>query len=278
MFDSGIGGLSVLRALRAGLPDERWVYFADAAHAPYGERDEDTVRDRTLAIAAELRAVHGIKALVVACNTATAAGVHALRAAHPDLPVIGLEPALKPALARTRTGHVAVLATRATLTSARFAGLRARAPVDVRITLQPCDGLAAAIEADDARTIVALCRRYTVEAARYGTQAGEIDTVVLGCTHYPLAADVLRELLGPQVTLLDTAEPVARQTLRLLRGACLLAPRMGDHLLDSRLRGNDEVTPVVPAQAGTQEVTWRSSGPLAPLLQAAARWLPAGAA
>lgn len=252
MFDSGIGGLSVLRALRAELPHERWVYFADAAHAPYGERDASAVRERALAIAMELRAAHGIKALVVACNTATAAGVHALRQAHPDLPVIGLEPALKPAVALTRTGHVAVLATRATLSSAKFAALLAGVARDVQVTPQPCDGLAAAIEAGDGAAVAALCRRYTVETARHGTRPGEIDTVVLGCTHYPFASDALRDALGPGIALVDSAGPVARQTRRVLAAAGLLAPPAPD--------------------AG--HVTWRSSGALEPLLNAATRWLP----
>ena len=125
VFDSGVGGLSVLNALRAELPHERFVYFADTAHAPYGERSEAYVAERTRAVARQLVADHAIKALVVACNTATAAAVHLLRTDHPQLPLVGLEPALKPAVAQSRTRHIAVLATRGTLASRKFDALRA---------------------------------------------------------------------------------------------------------------------------------------------------------
>jgi len=118
VFDSGVGGLSILRALRAELPAEDFVYLADSGFAPYGERDEEFVVERALAVAQRLRNEHAIKALVIACNTATAAAVHLLREELPGLPIVGLEPALKPALAITRTGRIGVLATRATLASA----------------------------------------------------------------------------------------------------------------------------------------------------------------
>ena len=123
VFDSGIGGLSVLRALRAQLPHERFVYFADSAHAPYGERGEAFVLQRSLHIAAQLQAQHHIKALVVACNTATAAAVRTLRSKAPDLPLVGIEPAIKPAAALTQTGRVGVVATRGTIESDKLARL-----------------------------------------------------------------------------------------------------------------------------------------------------------
>lgn len=249
VFDSGVGGLSILRALRAELPREEFVYFSDAGHAPYGEKGEDFVCDRSLAIAVDLLERHRIKSLVIACNTATAAAVHLLRARHTGLPVVGVEPALKPAAALTRTGQVAVLATRGTLASAKFQALRDSLQDQARFTLVPCDGLAAAIEADDQAQVRALCARYTKEACCFGTAPGEIDTLVLGCTHYPFAAEVFRELLGPDVQLVETGEPVARQTRRLLEAQSLLNP------------------------AGSGTVRFHTSGSPEALQAAASRWL-----
>jgi len=235
VFDSGIGGLSVLQALQRQLPQERFVYLADSGHAPYGDAHAPAtdafIQQRAAAIARYLCAQHRIKALVIACNTATAAAADMLRARMPELPVIGVEPALKPAAALTRTGHVAVLATRSTLGSARFAQLRARhqrsAGRDVHFHLQACDGLARAIErsasAQEAQVQV-LCTRYTRALGRFGLDAGAMDTVVLGCTHYAFAAPLLRELLGPPVRLLETGEPVARHTRHVLRQTARLAP------------------------------------------------------
>jgi glutamate racemase len=149
VFDSGIGGLSVLRALRAELPHERFVYFADNGHAPYGERDAAQVLARARTITTELLERHDIKALVIACNTATAVAIHLLRAEHPGLPIIGVEPALKPAAALTRTRRVGVMATRGTLESAKFAALLDSLCGLATFILQPCDGLADAIERQD---------------------------------------------------------------------------------------------------------------------------------
>jgi glutamate racemase len=223
VFDSGIGGLSILKALRAELPGERFVYLADTAHAPYGERDDSFVMERTRAIVQQLREEHAIKAMVIACNTATAAAVHQTRTEHPGLPVVGVEPALKPALALSRTRRIGVLATRATLGSAKFAALHASLKDQAQFVLQPCDGLAAAIESDDAPLIAALCEQYMRSAGEFGTNEGQIDTLVLGCTHYPFAAAEFARLAGPGVQLVETGAPVARQARRLLEAAGLLS-------------------------------------------------------
>ena len=249
VFDSGVGGLSILRALRAELPREDFVYFSDAGHAPYGEKDEDFVSGRSLAIAVDLLEQHRIKGLVVACNTATAAAVHLLRAKHTHLPVVGVEPALKPAAALTKTGHVAVLATRGTLASAKFKALQESLKDEAQFVLVPCDGLAAAIEAGDQGRIQELCRRYTKEVCCFGTGPGEIDTLVLGCTHYPFAAEIFRALLGPEIQLVETGQPVARQTRRLLEAQGLLNPR------------------------GEGKVRWQTTGDPQALKAAASRWL-----
>jgi glutamate racemase len=249
VFDSGVGGLSVLRALRAELPQEDFVYFSDAGHAPYGERGDAFVTERSLAIAVDLLAQHRIKGLVIACNTATAAAVHLVRESATGLPVVGVEPALKPAAALTRSGKVAVLATRGTLASAKFRTLHDSLRNQAEFVLQPCDGLAAAIEADAAEQIRALCRRYTLEVCCFGTGPGEIDTLVLGCTHYPFAAQYFRELLGPAIQLVETGAPVARQTRRLLEAQGLLNP------------------------AGSALVHWQTTGDPQALRAAASRWL-----
>ncbi|MBT9463495.1 glutamate racemase [Hydrogenophaga sp.] len=218
VFDSGVGGLSVLRALLTELPGVRFVYVADSAYAPYGERTVSEITDRSERITAWLRHTHHIDALVVACNTATALAIDSLRATHPELPIVGVEPALKPAAAMSHTRHIGVLATRGTLNSERFARLRSQlesaASSPVHFICQPCDGLADAIERDDLQTQQTLCARYVVALREHAP--GDMDTVVLGCTHYPFAADVLAQLLGPNVTLVDTGIAVARRTRDVL--------------------------------------------------------------
>jgi glutamate racemase len=219
IFDSGIGGLSVLKALRAALPHEDFIYLADNGHAPYGERDTAHVLARSRTVTQHLVQL-GIKALVVACNTATAAAIDQLRTEHPDLPIIGVEPALKPAVALSKTGRIGVMATRSTLASPRFQALLAAQAGVAEFVLQPCDGLADAIErsasAGDAAEIIAACARNTSVMGLFGTQTGHIDTLVLGCTHYPFVSEHLQALVGADVTLVENGEAVARQTQRLL--------------------------------------------------------------
>ncbi|SFC42848.1 glutamate racemase [Polaromonas sp. OV174] len=219
VFDSGIGGLSVLKALRAELPHQDFIYIADSGHAPYGERGDAHVLARSHAIAHYLIA-QGVKALVVACNTATAAAIESLRAEHPGLPIIGVEPALKPAVALSQTGHIGVMATRGTLASARFRSLLDTQAGLTQVALQACDGLADAIEGSaqtgDFSKTIALCAQYTAAMGLFGSENGQIDTLVLGCTHYPFASSHLRALLGPEVRIVDSGEAVARQTRRLV--------------------------------------------------------------
>jgi glutamate racemase len=216
VFDSGVGGLSVLRALRTELPLERFVYISDSGHAPYGERDDAHVIARSHAITRYLLNQHAIKALVVACNTATAAAIKLLRQDYPNLPIVGIEPALKPAASVSQTKHVGVMATRGTLNSEKFRALLESLHGQATFVLQPCDGLADAIEHADATKIIAACAYYTGAMGRFGTKPGEMDTLVLGCTHYPFAADTLRTSVGETTAFLEGGAPVARQTRRLL--------------------------------------------------------------
>lgn len=254
VFDSGVGGLSVLAALRALLPHEHFVYYGDTAHAPYGERGDDYVVARSLAVARMLIEQQRIKALVVACNTATAPAIHLLREAWPQMPLVGLEPGLKPGAAATRTGRIAVLATRGTLGSAKFARLRDSLPAGLEVRAVPCDGLAAAIEQNDAARIDALAARYLQAAGPLGTHAGAADTVVLGCTHYPFVLDVLRTHAPAGLRFIDTGVAVAQQTARLLQAGGLL-----------RAAGD----------AGAATLQLLASGDPQWLQQAAERWLPA---
>lgn len=222
VFDSGVGGLSVLRALLAELPQTHFVYVADRAFAPYGERSAAEVTDRSQRIVARLRQEYPLDALVVACNTATAQAIDDLRLTHHDLPFVGVEPALKPAMALSRTRHIGVMATRGTLSSPRYQKLQARLvtgsePHRPHFHDQPCDGLADAIERGDPTLIQQLCERYVAALQQRAPREAPIDTLVLGCTHYPFEAQRLQALCGPDVRLVETGAPVARRTREVLQ-------------------------------------------------------------
>jgi len=220
VYDSGVGGLSVLRALLVAIPEAHFVYVADQAYAPYGERGAAAVTERAHRITAGLRRDYPLDALVVACNTATAQAIDHLRQTHHDLPIVGVEPALKPAAALTATGHIGVLATRGTVESARFHQLQQRLQKGdgsgPHFHSQACDGLAQAIERDDTALIQTLCERYVHAVQATVPSPQQIDTWVLGCTHYLFAADILRPLCGGQAHLIETGTPVARRTREVL--------------------------------------------------------------
>lgn len=215
VFDSGVGGLSVLRALQAELPQQRFIYIADSGYAPYGERSSTFVLQRSLAITQHLQQAHDIQALVIACNTATAAAIAPLRS-HYAFPIVGIEPALKPALQHSHTRKIGVMATRGTLSSEKFQSLLGALQHQAHYVLQACDGLAGAIERGDTQAVQQLCARYTQALGTFGKQHGAIDTLVLGCTHYPFVSECLRALVGEEVALIDAGIPVARQTRRVL--------------------------------------------------------------
>ena len=214
VFDSGVGGLSVLRHLRAHLPQEDFLYFADSAHAPYGGKPEALVVERTLAIA-RLLLERGAKALVVACNTATAASIEALRQRYPALPVVGVEPGLKPAVAASKSGIIGVLATETTLASSKFQRLRQQLEADsgARFIVQACHGLADQVEKGELHTpaTASLLQAYIAPLLAQGA-----DTLVLGCTHYPFVQPLIEELVPAGTRLIDTGAAVALQMGRLL--------------------------------------------------------------
>jgi glutamate racemase len=270
VFDSGIGGLSILKALQQAMPSESFVYFADTQYNPYGEKAPEFVVSRSMAITDELISAHRIKALVVACNTATAAAIEPLRLAYPDVPIVGVEPALKPAALATRTGRVLVLATRGTLLSEKFDQLKTRlesgrqaraigASETVQFICVACDGLAERIEAlagskvawQNTPELIANYVDSTSVNCKFSSEKNSettpIDTLVLGCTHYPLVRDLFQSKLGQHVKIVDNAEPVAQRTLQLLGHD--LAP--SDHV---------------------GSVKWLSSGDVEQLQQSARYW------
>ena len=217
VFDSGVGGLSVLKEMRRLLPAEDFLYYADSAHCPYGGQPESAIQARTVAITEELLAADA-KLIVVACNTATIAAVEHLRASYP-IPFVGMEPAVKPACALTRSGVVGVLATGAALGGEKFHRLVAQHAQGVRVITQPCPGLVECVEAGDldGPQVTELLRRYLEPLKSAGA-----DVLVLGCTHYPFLRPLIQRLAGLSVHLLDTGEAVARQARRVLERESLL--------------------------------------------------------
>ncbi|MBK1724613.1 glutamate racemase [Thiocystis violacea] len=227
VFDSGLGGLTVLREIRRLLPHENLLYVADSGHAPYGDKPMAAIEARSLAIT-EFLLDHGAKAIVIACNTATGAAARLLRTRYP-VPLVAMEPAVKPAVERTRSGVVGVLATRQTLASHNFSVLLDRVGRGVEVLRQPCPGLVERVEAGDldGERTRALLAQYLEPLLARGA-----DMLVLGCTHYPYLTPLIQELAGPTVQVLDSGAAVARQVQRRLGEAGLLAPadRVGEEL------------------------------------------------
>ena len=216
MFDSGVGGISVLRELVKQMPGEKFLYFGDSANAPYGKRTTAQVRQLTMDAAAMLME-RGIKALVVACNTATAAAITDLRQAYPDTIIIGIEPALKPAADRFPNGNIGVMATPVTLREEKF-HLQLERFSGAQVHLIPVPELVELVEAGhtDDESVENLLRPVLLP------YAGKLDAVVLGCTHFPFAAKVIGKLLGEKTAILDGGEGTARETHRRLQEAGLL--------------------------------------------------------
>jgi glutamate racemase len=252
VFDSGVGGLSVLHAIRAELPHEDVIYVGDSGHAPYGDRPTSVVIDRALTISGFL-VEHGAKAIVVACNTATAIAVDALRSAF-ALPIVAIEPAVKPASLRTHSRVVGVLATAGTSASDKMGRLldsygRAREGDAIQFITQPCPGLADLVERGDvgSDSARALVKQYVRPIVERGA-----DILVLGCTHYPFLRPLIQDVAGPGVELIDPAVPVARELGRRLTAAGL--PRNGAHHATYSFWTTgavDEVAPIVGKLWGT---------------------------
>ena len=217
VMDSGVGGISVLKHIHALLPHENLMYMADSKYAPYGNKTAEEITARCFELADYLIAKN-VKALVVACNTATAAAINAMREKY-SLPIIGMEPAVKPAAEASKNGVIGVLATVGTLKSAQFAALLESYGRNVKVITQGCVGLVECIERGELNTpeTKALIRQYTTPLLAEGA-----DTIVLGCTHYPFVKDVIQDIVGNEITLIDTGAAVAKQLKRQLQENSLL--------------------------------------------------------
>ncbi len=218
IFDSGIGGLTVLRAIHQLMPDEPMLYLADQAHVPYGSRSLDEVRQFSEAITRYLLD-QDVRLIVVACNTASAAALKYLRSVFPDVPFVGMEPAVKPAAEYTRSRVVGILATPATFQGELYASVVERFAHGVKLLQDTCPGLVNQIESGALESLET--RRILEDALRPMLEQG-IDTVVLGCTHYPFVIPLIQQIAGPDVRVIDPAPAVARQAQRLLVAGSLL--------------------------------------------------------
>ena len=227
VFDSGVGGISVLRQLLKQMPNERFLYFGDSANAPYGNRTTEEVRQLTLAAAKKLTTEYPVKALVVACNTATAAAIEILRATYPDLIVIGIEPALKVAVDHLPHGSIGVMATEVTLREEKFDALVERFRDKHPIFKIPAPGLVPLIEAgkaDEPETDALLHQILD-------PYVGKIDALVLGCTHYPFVTRRIKRVLGPGTVVVHGGRGTAKETLRRLQKAGLTRDGEGELLV-----------------------------------------------
>lgn len=219
VFDSGIGGLSVANAISGYLPSESMIYFADTGRVPYGPRSRKEITDFSVEIT-QFLLDHKCKMIVVACNTATAAALESLRKQWPEIPFVGMEPAVKPAAEATRSGRVGVLATLSTIRSERYAELMLRYAANVRVFENPCIGLVPLIEAgkiNDQETIEQL------EEILIPMLREQIDTLVLGCTHYPFLLPHIKDIVPADCKIIDPAPAVARQVARRLEELSLAA-------------------------------------------------------
>ena len=237
VFDSGVGGISVLRQLRRELPEEKFLYFGDSANAPYGDRPVEEVRALTLA-AADMLMGRGVKALVVACNTATAAAIEALRATYPKEIIVGIEPAVKLAAGHFPHGRIGVMATQVTLHLERFDDLVHRFDNTAQVERIPAPGLVELIESGkaDSPEAEALLTRIL------GPWRGKLNALVLGCTHYPFVKKTVARILGENTELLDGSLGTARETRRRLEAAGLLRTGEGSVTIEDSAPGSEAVS------------------------------------
>ncbi len=258
IFDSGVGGLSVLREVQSQLPNENLIYLGDQAHIPYGSRPKEQIRDYAFEITLFLQA-QGAKLIVVACNTASAAALVDLRQKFPNIPFVGMEPAVKPAAETTQTGRVGVLATPTTFSGDLYASVVERFAKNVVIFQDTCPGLVERIESGD---IASLETRQILADALGPMLAEDIDTVVMGCTHYPFVIPLIQSITGLEVRIIDPAPAIARQTKRLLNRDQLRNPQQENGDVRYYTSGDvgkfEELLPTLLGQKGVVEkVTWK---------------------
>lgn len=258
MLDSGIGGLSILREVRRQLPHEDILYFADQAHVPYGPRSMAEIQGFCYGIT-EFFIRHEAKAIVIACNTASAAALYPLRERYPEMPFVGMEPAVKPAAERSRSGVIAVLATKTTFQGELFASVVGRFAQGKQVIPEVCPDFVQLVEAGELDSEVT---RAAVHRHLDPLLAAGVDQIVLGCTHFPFLTPMLEEVAGPGVEIVDPSAAVARQAGRVLAGMGNVPGRSGEvtyyssgdldafHVLAQRLAGE----PVRDAQV--QQARW----------------------
>ena len=262
IFDSGVGGLSVWREIRRQLPYEDTRYVADQTHIPYGPRRVAEIRTFARGITKFLVGQQ-CKVIVVACNTASGAALHALRAQFPDIPFVGMEPAVKPAAEHTKTGMIGVIATPTTFQGDLFRDLVSRFGTRVKIHEQTCPGLVELVESGKADSPTA---ERTTRRCVEPLLEKDIDQLVLGCTHYPFLYDTIRRIVGPDITIIDPSPAIARQVKRVLASNEALNPRieLGNHICytssyDNTLRTFME-TSIAHPLPDIQRITWQSDG------------------
>lgn len=260
VFDSGVGGLSVAREIRTLLPAESILYFADTLNCPYGGRPLEEIRRLSLTAGTELVA-RGAKIIVVACNTASGAALETMRETLP-VPIVGMEPAVKPAVAGTRAGRVGVMATEATLRTERFQRLIREHGGDVEVVAQGCRGLVELVEAGE---LAGPRVREALTDLVVPLRSAGVDTVVLGCTHYPFLRDEIEQAMGPGVRVIDSGPAVARQVERVLTGRDALA-RDGRGEIDVLTTGDPRLLAEVVARL------W--DGPVRSYVQVTSRGAP----
>lgn len=263
VFDSGIGGLTVAAAIRQALPRERLLYFGDNAHVPYGERTADEILRLSTAISQALLD-KGCRSIVIACNTASSAALKALRLRFPDIPFVGMEPAVKPAVEHTKSGVVGVLATKATVQGPTMADVVERFAQGVEVIQQACPGLAQRIDNGDTTSVEteALLRNWIEPMLERG-----IDALVLGCTHYPLVRPLIERITGPQVRVIEPSAAIARRLAQLLGERGLLVPDDAVGSMECYTSGEPERFQPVLRQLGMPAVAvkrgiWTADGRL----------------
>jgi glutamate racemase len=259
VFDSGIGGLSVLRAVRVQLPEESVIYFGDQGHIPYGPRPMEQIRSFSEAIT-KLLLEHKAKLIVVACNTASAAALKVLREKFPDMPFVGMEPAVKPAAELTHTGRVGVLATPATFQGALYASVVERFANGVELLQDACPGLVQEVEQGN---LDGKATRNILERALVPMLEKNIDTVVLGCTHYPFVIPLIQQIVGEKVRVIDPAPAVAKQVRRVLEAKGMINPSAGRGKVNFYTSGDPaalkSLLPLLLGESGEiEEVKWSS--------------------
>jgi glutamate racemase len=220
VFDSGVGGLSILHHIRLELPQEDFIYIADTAHIPYGSKSEASVTQRSITLT-QFFLRQDVKAIVIACNTATAAAIATLRSLH-SLPIVGVEPAVKPAITMTKSGIIGVLATNGTLASAKFGHLIERFGKSVELIVQPCPGLVEQVEKAELSGVVTrtLIEHYLTPLLKRGA-----DTLVLGCTHYPFLKPLIEDIVGQGIAIIDPGFAVSQQLRHRLKLEGLLTEK-----------------------------------------------------